>query len=111
MWVNLSTKASSGTPYWSVSETAVAKESIRQEIVEPSLDMVRKISPGFPSSYRPTVMYPSWPATENLCVIARRSSGSLRRKGAAGTALPTYSNDVRFSGDLLSDIEAAVFNG
>ena len=46
MCVNLSTSASSGTPYWSVREIAVANESIRPEIVEPSFDMVRKISPG-----------------------------------------------------------------
>jgi hypothetical protein len=43
--------------------------------------MTRKISPGLPSSYMPTVMYPSWPAIENLCVMERRSSASLRRGG------------------------------
>ena len=37
-------------------EIAVAKESIRPEIVEPSFDMVIKISPGWPSSYMPAVM-------------------------------------------------------
>ncbi len=35
---------------------AVAKPSISPEMVEPSLAMVMKISPGWPSSYRPTVM-------------------------------------------------------
>ena len=50
MWLNFSTSASRGTPYWSVSEIAVAKASIRPEIVEPSLAIVRKISPGVPSS-------------------------------------------------------------
>jgi hypothetical protein len=34
----------------------VAKLSIRPEMVEPSLAMVMKISPGLPSSYMPTVM-------------------------------------------------------
>jgi len=39
-----------GTPYCSAIEIAVAKESIKPEMVEPSLDMVIKISPGWPSS-------------------------------------------------------------
>ena len=37
-------------------EMAVAKESMSPEMVEPSLDMVMKISPGWPSSYMPAVM-------------------------------------------------------
>jgi hypothetical protein len=37
-------------------EIEVAKASMRPEIVEPSLAMTRKISPGLPSSYIPTVM-------------------------------------------------------
>ena len=53
---NLSTRASSGTPYCSAIEIEVAKASIRPEIVEPSLAIVMKISPGLPSSYMPTVM-------------------------------------------------------
>ena len=55
-WENFSTSASSGTPYWRAMEMAVAKASIRPEMVEPSLAMTRKISPGRPSSYMPTVM-------------------------------------------------------
>ena len=40
----------SGTPYWSASDTAVAKESMRPEMVKPCFAMVMKISPGSPSS-------------------------------------------------------------
>ena len=54
--VNLSTRSCSGTPCCSESEVMVAKLSIRPEMVEPSLAMVMKISPGVPSSYLPTVM-------------------------------------------------------
>src|SRR5687768_11228502 len=82
---NFSTSVSRGTPYCSDIEIDVAKASIRPEIVEPSLAMTRKISPGLPSSYIPTVMYPSWPAIENLWVIDRRVSASLRRSGRAST--------------------------
>ena len=53
---NLSTRNFSGTPYCRLKLTAVAKASIRPEMVEPSLAMVMKISPGAPSSYIPTVM-------------------------------------------------------
>ena len=56
MWLNLSTSTLSGTPYCMAMEMAVAKESMRPEMVEPSLDMVMKISPGWPSSYMPAVM-------------------------------------------------------
>ena len=42
---------------WRAStETSVAMVSIRPPVVEPSLAMVMKTSPGEPSSYRPTVM-------------------------------------------------------
>ena len=47
--VNLSHSSRSGTPCCSASEIAVAKLSIRPEIVEPSLAIVTKISPGLPS--------------------------------------------------------------
>ena len=56
IWLNLSTRTLNGTPYCSDMEIAVANESIRPEIVEPSFDMVIKISPGWPSSYMPAVM-------------------------------------------------------
>ncbi len=49
-WANLSTSALSGTPYCSDMETTVAKESIRPLTVEPSLAILRKISPGVPSA-------------------------------------------------------------
>ena len=58
------------------------------ESVEPSFDIVMKISPGWPSSKSPTVRYPSWPPTENLCVMAWRSSGRRRRYGAPTGAFP-----------------------
>ena len=60
---------------------AVAKESINPEIALPSFAITRKISPGCPSSYIPTVMYPSCPPMLNLCVMALRTVGSLRRTG------------------------------
>ena len=50
VWLNLSHRTLSGTPYWSASEIAVANESISPETVEPSFAMVIKISPGWPSS-------------------------------------------------------------
>src|SRR6266702_3547649 len=46
MWLNLSTKNFSGTPYCRLKLIAVAKLSIRPEIVEPCLAMAMKISPG-----------------------------------------------------------------
>ena len=55
VWLNLSTSVFSGTPYWRASEVMVAMVSIRPETVLPSLAMRRKISPGWPSSYWPTV--------------------------------------------------------
>ena len=54
--LNLSTSSFSGTPCCSASDTAVANESISPEIVEPSLAIRTKISPGEPSSYIPTWM-------------------------------------------------------
>src|SRR5438874_250379 len=47
---NFFTSTSSGTPYCSASEMLVAKASISPEMVLPSLDITRKISPGVPSS-------------------------------------------------------------
>ena len=103
---NFSTSVSSGTPYCSDIEIEVAKASMRPEMVEPSLAMTRKISPGLPSSYIPTVMYPSWPAIENLWVIDRRSSGSLRRGGRAsatgGAAAVAIAVSFASSLDVLS---------
>ena len=55
-WENFSTRASRGTPYCKAMEIEVAKASIRPEMVEPSFAITRKISPGLPSSYIPTVM-------------------------------------------------------
>src|ERR1700683_2710682 len=78
---NLRTRDSTGTPYWRLTETRVAMQSIRPPMVLPSLAMVMKTSPGAPSWYRPTVMYPSWPATSNLWVRALRVSGRRRRRG------------------------------
>ena len=55
VWANLSHRSLSGTPCWSASDTPRAKLSIRPEMVEPSLAMRMKISPGVLSSYLPTV--------------------------------------------------------
>src|SRR5258708_15926510 len=79
MWLNFAQRTLSGTPYCSAKDTAVANESIKPETVEPSFEILIKISPGRPSSNRPTVTYPHCPPTENLCVIPQRSSGRWRR--------------------------------
>ncbi len=50
VWLNLSTSALSGTPYWSEIDVIVAIVSISPETVLPSLAIFRKISPGVPSS-------------------------------------------------------------
>ncbi len=55
-WLNLDTRSRSGTPYWSAMEVIVASVSMSPLTVEPSLAILRKISPGWPSGYRPTVM-------------------------------------------------------
>jgi hypothetical protein len=55
-WLNLSTRNFKGTPYCSAKLMDVAKLSIKPLIVEPSLAMAMKTSPGVPSSYMPTVM-------------------------------------------------------
>src|SRR5258708_12670478 len=79
MGLNFAPRNLSGTPYCRANDTAVANESIKPETVEPSFEILIKISPGRPSSNRPTVTYPSCPPTENLCVIPQRSSGRWRR--------------------------------
>ena len=58
-------------------------------MVDPSLAISRKTSPGWPSSYRPTVRNPSWPLIENLWVIACRSSGNRRREMPAAALAAT----------------------
>ncbi len=50
VWLNLSTRVCSGTPYCKAIEIEVARESISPEMVEPSFAITRKISPGCPSS-------------------------------------------------------------
>jgi hypothetical protein len=55
-WLNLSTSTCSGTPYCRAYEMACANASAKPEMVEPSLAITRKISPGEPSSNMPTVM-------------------------------------------------------
>ena len=57
-------------------EMACAKLLIRPETVEPSFAIVIKSSPGWRFGYNPTVIYPSWPPTSNLCVSEIRSSGN-----------------------------------
>ena len=53
---NLSHSSRTGTPCCNASEIAVAKLSIRPEIVEPSLAIFAKNLTGSPVSYRPTWM-------------------------------------------------------
>ena len=50
VWESFSTSAASGTPYCKAIETTVASASMSPEIVDPSLAITRKISPGWPSS-------------------------------------------------------------
>jgi hypothetical protein len=66
VFVSLSTSVLSGTPYCRPMEIEIARPSMKPESVEPSLDILMKISPAMPSSYTPTVRYPSWLPTENL---------------------------------------------
>ena len=47
--VNASTNSSSGTPYWSPSDTAIEKQFIKLRNAAPSLCMSTKISPMEPS--------------------------------------------------------------
>ncbi len=55
-YANFFTKLSSGTPYCSAIEVSVPTVSIKPPMVLPSFDIVMKSSPGWPSSYKPTVM-------------------------------------------------------
>ena len=86
MFTNFETKASSGTPYCSPSETAMAKASMMPESVEPCLDTLRKISPIPSSGYSPAVMYPSASPTMKETVRAGRLAGSRRRTGLPGSS-------------------------
>ena len=56
MWLNFETYTSSGTPYWRPSETEIMNEFISPASVVPSFAMSTKMSPGVPSSNRPTWM-------------------------------------------------------
>ena len=56
MFTNFWAKASSGTPYCSPRDTAMANASITPESVEPCFDTFRKISPIPSSGYSPAVM-------------------------------------------------------
>ena len=56
MWLNFETYTSSGTPYWRPSETEIMNEFMRPARVVPSFAMSTKMSPGVPSSKRPTWM-------------------------------------------------------
>src|SRR5690625_7069390 len=46
MWLNFEHRSSSGTPYCSAIETAVAKASISPAMVDPCFAIGMKISPG-----------------------------------------------------------------
>ncbi len=52
--------------------------------VEPCLETFMKTSPGRPSSYSPTVTYPSQSATRKANVFDRRRRGKRVRVVAAG---------------------------
>src|ERR1035441_8360383 len=104
---NLSTRNLIGTPYCRLKLTAVAKASIRPEIVEPSLAMVMKISPGAQSTYKPNGMYPACGQIENLWVMERRSSDSLRRTGRK----TTFSTVAGAGAAAFSDLPADELSG
>ena len=59
----------------------LAKASMMPLSVEPCLDTVRKISPGWPFSYSPMVAKPLLSATRNSNVRPRRLRGSFWRIG------------------------------
>src|SRR5438094_969210 len=83
MLMNFETNASSGTPYCSPRETAMAKASITPERVEPCFETFRNISPMPSSGYSPAVTYPSEPPTENDVVRDGRDWGRRLRTGCA----------------------------
>lgn len=69
---NLFTNTLSGTPYCKARLIAVANASIVPDNVEPSFATRIKISPGDPSSYKPTVKYPFASPTLKRWVIDLR---------------------------------------
>src|ERR671928_190485 len=72
-------------------ETAIISAFIRPCMVVPSLAMSTKMSPGVPSSKRPTWMYPSYSPTRNLRPTSVRSSGT--RRGVPSTGVATAAAD------------------
>ena len=81
VWLNLSTSALSGTPYWSAIEVIVAIVSIRPETVLPSFAMLQE-----DLARRAVLVEPD----REVALVTRdrelvrerlRSSGSLRRRG------------------------------
>ena len=87
MFVNTSTNARSGTPYWRPWLIEMAKASMMPARVEPCFETRRKISPGRPSSYSPTVTKPLQSATRNSNVRDCRRAGQLLANGLADDAL------------------------
>src|SRR5579883_3491620 len=75
-----STYSSSGTPCWSPSETAIAKQLVMLRNAAPSLCMSMKISPRVPSSYSPVRRYILWLPIRAFWVYPARRSGSRRRR-------------------------------
>ena len=74
--VKVSTNSSSGTPYWSPFETAIAKQPKTPLSVAPSFAMSIKTSPNVPSGYSPVLRYTLCPATLASCVQPCLLSGS-----------------------------------
>ena len=74
--VNVSTNSSSGTPYCSPFETAIAKHPSTPLRVAPSLAISIKTSPNVPSGYSPVLKYTLCPATLASCVHPSLLSGS-----------------------------------
>ena len=82
MFVNTSTNARSGTPYCRPWLIEIAKASMMPARVEPCFETRRKISPGRPSSYSPTVTKPLQSATRNSNVRDWRVRGNFWRTGS-----------------------------
>ena len=58
VFLNFSTNLLNGTPCCNPNDIAVAKQSIIPETIEPSLDILIKISHRLPSGYIPACKYP-----------------------------------------------------
>ena len=106
MFVNMSTNACSGTPYWSPWLTEIANASMIPASVEPCFATLRNTSPGRPSSNSPTVAYPWQSATRNENVFDVRVRGSFWRTGCCTITVSTIRSTCWASASAVLDASA-----